>query len=263
MSEHTSVEETITSHLSAGPDRIVSFDIFDTLLLRRCEPELARLFSVSRWQARALRKAGMDASAQTVYRARAVYQKRAYDDVRDGTGPEPCYADIADPMIRDLGLPHGSRRHLLEAETDWDLAHVRANAGLLSALAAALKMAPPPAAVIGVSDMYFPKASIRRLIQTHVPELGDIRLFVSSDERASKRRGDLFPRVAQALGVAASTILHIGDCPHADGRQAEAAGCRSFLLRRNRVCRTVSAMQDHAIRWGLRRWPAREVAPAT
>ncbi|MCB9948024.1 MAG: hypothetical protein H6842_09385, partial [Rhodospirillaceae bacterium] len=168
MGPETAVGKAVLRHLSQS-GRVLSLDVFDTLLLRDCRPELARLLAVSRAQAAALRAAGHGITGRGVCLARLTAQKRAYD--KAGDGGDPAYDDLARPMCRMLGLPEAAGIVLLEAETAWDLAHVRANRRLVSVLRTAVDGVPSPPRIVGVSDMYLPEASIRRLLAAHVPHL--------------------------------------------------------------------------------------------
>lgn len=255
MGPETAVGKAVLRHLSQS-GRVLSLDVFDTLLLRDCRPELARLLAVSRAQAAALRAAGHGVTGRGVCLARLTAQKRAYDKAGAGDGGDPAYDDLARPMCRMLGLPDVAGGILLEAETVWDLAHVRANRRLVSVLRTAVDGVSFPPRIVGVSDMYLPEASIRRLLAAHVPDLAAMPLFVSCQAGASKRSGRLFAMVADALGVEGSAFLHIGDQADADGLKAVAAGWNSLVVPRGRLCRMSASVQDRAIRWGLRRWPA-------
>ncbi|MFA5966702.1 MAG: HAD family hydrolase [Sphingomonas sp.] len=112
--------------------------------------------------------------------------------------------------------------------------------------------------VIVVSDTYLSEPQLRALIASAAGE--DVaaqidHIFCSSEFGMSKADG-LFKPVLAALGVRASTILHVGDNPHADGDAADAAGLHAVHIeqfdaptaKRLRLEAAASVMVDPATR---------------
>lgn len=229
--------------------RGVSVDIYDTLLLRRTRPELLRFGDVARAQHAALRAAGLASpGADALWRARLRVHKAAYDHVRDHGGEVTIEAIIA-AMIDTAGLTAAAIAPMLAAELAVEAASVRANAGLATLIAAAARSKP----VTLTSDMYLRGAHLAPVLHRHLPQLSHLPLLVSSDLGASKRRGDMFALVAARLALPAAAILHLGDDPVADIRNAERAGCRAVWWPRSRSWRLAHALRRRLTRWMLRR----------
>jgi predicted HAD superfamily hydrolase len=85
-------------------------------------------------------------------------------------------------------------------------------------------------AVAFISDTYFDAALVRGLLE-NAGYAGAFRVFVSSAHGLSKADGNLFPVVANEMGVEPARIWHIGDNPHADVRRARAAGWHALWYR--------------------------------
>jgi FMN phosphatase YigB (HAD superfamily) len=121
--------------------------------------------------------------------------------------------------------PAGVTREL-ELETQHCYAFAPTVALIAAARAAGL-------GVIVVSDTYLSEPQLRALIAATAGDevAAQIdRIFCSSEYGMSKGAG-LFVPVLAALGIPASTILHVGDNPRADGDAADAAGLHAVHIR--------------------------------
>lgn len=220
---------------------VVSFDLFDTLLLRGTRPELQRFGDVARAQHLALGRASPGADA--LYRARLCAHKAAYD--RSG---EPTHAEILADVCRRCGLPPDAAAVLGETELSCErraLSPCRPLLPVVDALRARCR-------VVIASDMYLSASQLRRLISWLAPEIADLPLHVSSELGVSKRRGDLFAAVAAAESVPPGAMLHVGDHPLHDVANARAAGCRALHLPRPAAWRAAHAARAAWVRWRLR-----------
>ncbi|MFN8722306.1 MAG: HAD-IA family hydrolase [Rhodospirillales bacterium] len=238
------------AHLADDPGVLaISVDLYDTLLLRRCRPELWRFADVARAQDAALVRAGLASpGAAALYRARLRVHKACHDRVRDGPG-EVRQADVAAGVAAALGLTGAAAGVLAAAETDHETTAVRPDRALAALLVRLARDRP----VVLTSDMYLPAAAVRRVLATAVPDLAGLPLFVSGEIGLTKRHGHLFGHVAAALDLPPAAILHVGDNPLADVRRAREAGFRALWWPRPWWWRRALAAQDRLVRWRLRR----------
>jgi predicted HAD superfamily hydrolase len=98
--------------------------------------------------------------------------------------------------------------------------------------------------IILVSDMYLPEAFCVELLAACGFEDYD-HLFLSSSVGKLKSTGNLFHHVIAALKVDPTSILHVGDNPHSDGKQAKACGMRSHII--SKVIDSVKELERHPI----------------
>lgn len=229
---------------------VVSFDLFDTLLLRGTRPELQRFGDFARAQHVALMAAGLASpGADALYRGRLRAQKAAYDRIRQTKTGEARHADILAEICRLCALPPEAAAILAATELECERRVLRPNRPLLSLL----RQLRDCHRVVIASDMYLSAAQIGRLIDWVAPELAGVPLHVSSELGASKWRGDLFARVAAAAGIAPAALLHIGDDPVNDVVRARAAGCLALHLPRAASWRATHAARATWVRWRLAR----------
>lgn len=197
---------------------LVSFDVFDTLLLRRVE-QPGDLFEVVGERALA---AGLIESGLTpvLFRlAREEAERRARSKLASGeAGLDAIHAEL-----RHLLSETADPAMLAALELEVEAEGIFANPLLLGVLQD-LSAAGIP--VVLLSDMYLSPADLARLLAAAGigPELYG-RLHVSGAEGCSKRDGGLFRLLlATHPGIPPGRIIHIGDDPLGDVAMARTVG---------------------------------------
>jgi FMN phosphatase YigB (HAD superfamily) len=235
--------------------RTISFDVFDTLVFRRCSPE-----AVQHGVARALAEfAGRPAGeAGEVLRMR-----------------DACYAEEAS-LNRSRGLDGDA--HLTAINARWAtklLPDERPRWPELAAFAMDEKLryeelacyANPamPAALhalrqrgyrlIYVSDMYLGEELVSRLLaRCGLRQFFDAG-YVSGDHGLTKRTGRLFQEVLAREGTDAASMMHIGDNARADGRRAAGLGIAACVVTERHAAASRDA-SDYALALGYPEWHA-------
>ena len=213
--------------LAAGRYRLLSLDVFDTLLWRRV-PEPADAFLLL---GRALATSGSLAphvSPQGFADLRRAAERAAREKVQAVTGyREITLASIYEALPDHLftaGFGHAAR---IAAELDCE----RGLLVLDDELVALMKAAKSGGArVILVSDTYFTSGELRTFLaaaglSAQEFEQGGLvdRLYVSCEAGKPKYR-DLFDVVLKDEGVTAEAVIHIGDSLEADVEPARTRG---------------------------------------
>lgn len=202
--------DELTALMADPALRVISFDIFDTLLVRN------------------------------VLRPQDVFQLTSgMTDARHGVNFQRMRA----PAEAELGLPnatldqihaHMARRHhlspgisaaLREAELRCERAVLRPRPAARALYDAARRAGKR---VIAVSDMYLPAAFLRDVLRENGMEVD--ALHVSCEAGARKSDGGLYARVAEAEDCAPGEILHLGDNRHSDVAQALRQGVCALWL---------------------------------
>ncbi|MEX0322232.1 MAG: HAD family hydrolase [Puniceicoccaceae bacterium] len=83
--------------------------------------------------------------------------------------------------------------------------------------------------VIFISDMYLPQEFCERMLTKNGFTDYD-QLFLSSSIGVLKHSGKLFEHVLEELEVPPEQILHVGDNAHSDGEQPQRLGLRTFIV---------------------------------
>ncbi|MFN3259401.1 MAG: HAD-IA family hydrolase [Pikeienuella sp.] len=201
---------------------LVSFDCFETLLLR---PALHPNDIHFLLDAEFAGDLGPFIRFSNL-RGQAIHRLRRRDQALGQEKEEYALRDIYAFMSQRYDLPEALTEAMREAEIALEARLTRARHSAL-ALYRIARLSGKKIAI--VSDTFFDPEEIGRLLQGKVYGPPDY-LLASSEAGATKRTGALFRRLIEESGVAPGRILHIGDNPHSDIRQAEAAGLRARLL---------------------------------
>lgn len=191
---------------------VISFDVFDTLLLRPME-EPADLFYF----------VGMKLSCPDFHTLRIQAEEEARRRRRQAAGRgEVTLEEIWEILSAKTGLD--SREGIL-AEWETERQFCYANPRFLPVLAALRRAGKQ---LVITSDMYLGAKRIRQLLLE--AGLGEFDgCFVSCDLGASKHQGTLFDGIRRRFGSGCRCI-HVGDDPLSDGKRARERGWASLLV---------------------------------
>lgn len=192
---------------------VVTFDVFDTLLLRTlARPEDAFYLLGARLGYPDLRRLRVQAEEEARRRKEAATGSR-----------EVTLEEIWAVLAPETGL---SPEEGMAAERKLESDLCRANPYFLPVVAA-LRRQGKTLAVL--SDMYLEEETVAALLDRC--GFGTFAACLVSGERGCSKSGGGLYRLAQKLLGPGHTCAHVGDNPWADQRQAEAAGWAAFPYR--------------------------------
>lgn len=207
--------------------RALSWDVFDTALLREPKSEARRFHIMSQAFASGLTAEG-DAPAVTAVDAllaRGEAARAAYHLARPRHGNrEGTLERIAAITCSLLGRSDRVERYI-ENELTVETASLTPNP-LVTALANRL----PDVRMIFLTDMYLEGARVRQLLEDKFPDLEIAYVRSSADGLGSKRSGGMFDNVTAETDLRGSEILHLGDSLTSDFRMPRKAGWNSLFL---------------------------------
>lgn len=225
--------EALIAQHAAGRFDLFSFDVFDTLVYRRCAPETV-LHAVA--VAIAARLGGAPGrSVDEILRARdAAYQQLADQSVAAGRDPDTVLPALCTAWAQRL-IGNGRDAEITElaefierTETEYEVWSCVANPVLLELC---MRLQAAGARLIYVSDMYLGRDVVARILE----ECGLQGLFaagyVSGDVGLLKRTGRLFDHMLDCEGVPPSRICHLGDDELADGTRPAEKGMAAWFVR--------------------------------
>lgn len=210
---------------------IVSFDLFDTLLIRRIhDPDLVKL-PVARYISQLAAGMALSWHEHRVQRLRDAIERRH----RLATGErfvdhEACYPRFMEEVLREIfGGQYNDE--LLARVTDYELAMENSMLVVREPLRDWLKdLFTFGKRIFVVSDMYLPASHLARLVR-HAGLNDYIEAIVSSaDTFLAKASGKAFPMMAEKFGLATENWLHVGDNPISDGLRPAELGIESLVL---------------------------------
>jgi FMN phosphatase YigB (HAD superfamily) len=193
---------------------VVSFDLFETLILRPFE-EPDDAFDLL--EPLALR---LSAGKLADFRKLRVQAKQW---AVERNGEEVTLKERYLGLARRTGLDIELANALMNAELELEIAALKPSwVGKLWFDAALAQQKT----VCVLSDTFYPRDFVERLL-TSAGYHGWHHLYVSSEVGALKRSGRLFARMLSDLEVRPERVVHIGDDPVSDLRRASEAGLRT------------------------------------
>jgi len=254
------LEEEIWRLIEESGVNILSFDVFDTYLLRNNKPEALRYLEMSKVALERLQKnypingrlqsmSAEDLCLTRIMGMQATYRTRP---LVKGCG-EGLIDEVYSMQSLLLGLGREANDIFLEVEIDYEVDNLVENP-VLSRIAERFKR--NGGRVVLVSDMYLDAESISRIVGKVVSASVYDRIFSSADEVVSKRSGKIFPVVEHYFGAEGNDFMHIGDSWIGDVQQPRKAGWKAMffpvsekelLERRKNLSDFVSRMHEQGI----------------
>ena len=203
--------------------KYVSFDIFDTLLIRPFAKP-ADLFTLlnSEFQKERQGVLSSDFCTMRVTAERYAREKMHLLSLHEEVTLEEIYSELQE--LYDL--PHNICKNMMNLEIQYELQYCKARKYGYELYLLALDMGKR---VVCTSDMYLTKDIITLLLRNNgFTEIDDI--FVSSEKRRTKHNGTLYKVVLHELGISPKNILHIGDNEYSDIQVPQKLGIHTVHL---------------------------------
>ncbi len=212
----------LREYLSAPSIKVVSFDIFDTLVCRplfepddMCdimEPEVSKIAG-KRVEFRKIRKAADD-----IVRASLLH------------GSDVTLNAIYNEIGRLLKINRRLVNRIKDLELSFEKRILTKRAALVQEMEYAFSLGKR---VVLTSDMYLSGSQLRNLLH-HLGIKAWHHIYVSSEVGLRKDAGTLFPHVLAREGVTPEELVHVGDNEHSDIQVAADIGIRTFHVKKTR-----------------------------
>ena len=210
---------------------VVSFDLFDTLLIRRIhDPDLVKL-PVARYISCLAKQAGLNWSWNRVQKLRDAIEK----EHRKETGErfedkEACYPKFMQETLETI-FEEKMEEDLLMRVTDYELAMESSMLVPRSEFIDWLEeLKQQGKRILIISDIYLPAAHLKRLSEkAGLMEYAEA-VVSSADTFLAKASGKAYPLIQEKFGLEKATWLHVGDNPISDGLRPEEFGIQALVL---------------------------------
>ena len=216
----------------ADRSQTISFDLFDTLLIRRIhDPDLVKL-PVAHYIASLAQTSGIKKSWQTVQKLRDQIEQRQRQETGETFDDhEACYPVFMKSLLQELFKEH-YRDNLLDVVTSYELKMESSMLVPRRQLAEWLaELHQRGKQIFIISDVYLPSEYLKILLdKAGLLSLVD-EVISSADTFLAKASGKAFPFIEKRFGLDKSSWMHIGDNPISDGLRASEFGLRALVLR--------------------------------
>jgi FMN phosphatase YigB (HAD superfamily) len=215
----------------AADCRTISFDLFDTLLIRRVHfPDMLKS-ATARYIALKAKSLGITCSPQQVQALRdETEQAQRRRTAQRFIDHEACYPDfMTETLTRIFGapLPAGTLEEVSTYELSIESAMLLPRERLLTWMRGQRALGKR---ILVLSDIYLPAAMLRTLI-ANAGFIDAVDLVASSaDTFLAKASGKGYEHLIAQHGLDVGSWLHIGDNPISDGLQPARFGIRALVL---------------------------------
>jgi FMN phosphatase YigB (HAD superfamily) len=243
--------EAFRAALQSGV-KVVSFDIFDTLIERPVLQPATVFDLTAKKLATRLKLPGHFASLRVAVDSelRCASLARQHD---------PNIFEIYDEIGARCGWSEDDCRWAAEVEIELERRLLRQRTSVIELFHQAVRSG---CRVVLASDMYLPKAVLEQIL-SGLGVSGYSEIYVSCDLGLRKDARSLFPHLLQRENLKPSELLHVGDNEHSDVQTAVDLGIQTFhvmsgrtLLSLNHSFRRIRASESNSsindsIHWGL------------
>ena len=212
--------------------KLVSFDVFDTVIARRCGAPA----SVFRIVGRKSLDRKVFTPSQPFDSARCLAEQRTR---QHKGGRDVTLEEIYEELNSLWRLPEAVMRQIISLELETERENLFAIPGARAMVDAARKSGKR---VAFTSDMYLPEGFLREVLEEFGLINDEEALYVSSRWGGSKADGRLYQVLLEQEKLPAGEVLHIGDSFHADFQNAQKAGLKALHLDRGTLNRFESAL---------------------
>ncbi|MGW8195541.1 MAG: HAD-IA family hydrolase [Desulforhopalus sp.] len=227
---------TLESLIEAGrvksrAKNVISFDLFDTLMVRRIhDPDLVKL-PVARYISALAKARGLEVSWENVQALRdSIEQRQRAETGSRFDDHEACYPCFMTELLEQV-FQQSCEPTLLDRVAGYELEMEKSMlvprkllVDWLAVLAASGKR------VFIISDMYQPASFLRELVR-HGGFHDSIEDVISSaDTFLAKASGKAYAMIAEKYSIRPEEWLHVGDNAHSDGMRAAQAGIDALVI---------------------------------
>lgn len=216
--------EELKKEVANEQHEVISFDIFDTLVVRPFWDPRDLLFILDDYfhelhpESKLVEFSKMRLQAEEKKRQLIRFVNPSWQDVN--------LDEIYEFIKEEYQLPSETINKLKEKEIELEINFSKKRESIFEIYKMAKLLGKR---IIFVSDMYLPEYVIKRLLSKNGYDSYE-RLYVSSEARVLKHTGDLFRYVQDDLGVDPERIFHIGDNWNSDVIMARSAGWNSYFI---------------------------------
>lgn len=211
---------TIKQAIADPKTKVVSFDVFDTLLVRPFWFPTDLFFFLDKEIEKYLGSSGVISFSSVRKDA-----EREARDLANASGKEDVTLQEIYDYLEGTGIfPAESVRLMKQKEMELELRFCSARKSAKELVSFALENGKT---IIATSDMYLPSDFIKKLLRQNGFE-GIEHVFVSCEAGVAKWTGKLYSHVLDQMHVSKDEIIHIGDNRKADVKIPRKLGIRAF-----------------------------------
>ncbi len=199
---------------------VYGFDIFETLLMRTVSPPAAVFLELGKQLPKSLTDA---INPSEFAEQRRFAEERCYRTL----GTKTNIFDIYEELLDSLGISSEYRDQLVNAEYELESRLLEV---IVPNTLRVDEARAEGAQVVYVSDMYYPKEMLQKLLSDRGIFQEEDRIYVSTDHGVDKKSGLLFKEVMADLKISHDDFRFFGNHPIADFKAPQGLGIQAEYL---------------------------------
>lgn len=232
---------------SLKKDELISFDIWDTVLRRICDPDEIKLRAArTLWLINPLGdKSSDEITPVKLFWLRKDAERNVADEHYEYKIQTVFNEWLKLHGLNDVKLIQDFSAKILRSELAAECSATRPDTPVLELINAIKEKR-----VLAISDFYHSSESLSVILEYHGLRNYFDCIYVSCDWMKTKRTGSLYDLVLEKEKIHPKKIIHLGDNPHADFERATEKGIRAHLYQnleeKDRAEKLKSAFESHA-----------------
>lgn len=215
---------------------IITFDIWDTVLRRDCDPDEIKLRAARVLWLLATRPAknNDEITPKKLFWLRKDAERNVADEHYEYRFESVLHEWLKLHCVYEPRLIQNLSEKIVQSELLAECSATRPDTIILELL----KLIEDKR-TLAISDFYHSSENLALILEHHGLRDNFDRIYVSSDWMKTKRAGSLYDLVLREEKIHPEKIVHIGDNPHADHEKASEKGMRTYLyqnpVEKNRI----------------------------
>jgi FMN phosphatase YigB (HAD superfamily) len=216
--------------------RVLSIDLWDTLLVRSCHPEEIWHYALNHLVLRHRNQLSADAQAiDQLIAHRKASHSYVTSRARLRTGAEDCaLQEIFEHLLSRIWIYGGStpqHRSVAADLVELEVQHLMQCSLRNDDILPYIRGLGEYATIVIASDFYLPTVHVERILRHASVAVEYSRLFISCEIGATKKSGALYRAIHSELGIQPADHVHIGDDVHSDYSSPRRLGIDARLYR--------------------------------
>ena len=213
--------------------KVITFDIWDTILKRTCHPEEIKVHTLRYYYYKEYFKIKEEYRNElTLYRLRDSIEVEEYEKARErGVDGECNFREVLATLIERTHLGTETEKEILKQELPEYEINREIEKTYINPLITDIFNKYDKNTKYCISDFYMPKEDLIKILNAHGLDKKFKEIYVSADIMKTKRdEGHLFEYFSEKENIKYENMIHVGDNQHSDIDMAKRYGIETIKI---------------------------------
>lgn len=213
--------------------KVITFDIWDTILKRTCHPEEIKVHTLRYYYYKEYFKIKEEYRNElTLYRLRDSIEVEEYEKARErGVDGECNFREVLATLIERTHLGTETEKEILKQELPEYEINREIEKTYINPLITDIFNKYDKNTKYCISDFYMPKEDLIKILNSHGLDKKFKEIYVSADIMKTKRdEGHLFEYFSEKENIKYENMIHVGDNQHSDIDMAKRYGIETIKI---------------------------------